>query len=391
MDVAGVYSGWHIRELNYFADVIHDIASLKDFEFRLYQIVYNQDAVPVDSFWKSLWYRIQFWKKPSVKTVREMEAQEDTSPVSVRSQGQSPQRAPTIKDSKTQKEYVKIPLKVFCTINFVTLLSVVLTITLFVGAALVHDGIACVAFACISVSTSLACWSAQWQPIMAQRPTSTEVPRGHVVIRTRGAALIVVQCDEAIARELYTGTERCVYNVPEHLYKVMVVISTSLLMIAVVLLGNCEWIMQAAAGATYILLNAAYWAIPLFSEIRHNWDTSRYTVECLRTCEVTSYTETLWLAIQATKENAWVENGEMAPRTPEWETWLELAKEHCRNEKWAAVEAKTQLMAKSAERINKSLAHTARIASAVSDAGNQGAAVDSITQQTSSGQAERTT
>lgn len=185
VDVAGVYSGWHIRELNYFAAVIHDIASLKDFEFRLYEIDYNRDAVPVDSFRKSLWYRIQFWKKPLVKTVREMEAQEmsqlrqscgtnkhttvvsDTSPVSVGSQDQSFQRAPTIKDSKTQKEYVKIPLKVFCTINFVTLLSFAITIALFVGAALIHDGVACVAFACISVSTSLACWSAQWQPIMA--------------------------------------------------------------------------------------------------------------------------------------------------------------------------------------------------------------------------------
>lgn len=139
------------------------------------------------------------------------------------------------------------------------------------------------------------------------------------------------------------------------------------------------------------MLNAAYWAVPLFSKIRHNWDTSRYTVTRVKTREVTNYTETLWLAIQATEENAWVENGEMAPRTMEWKQWLDLAKEHCKNEEWPAVKEKNRLMAKSARKVDEALTHTASITSVVSDTRNEGAAVDSITQQTSSGQAERTT
>lgn len=60
------------------------------------------------------------------------------------------------------------------------------------------------------------------------------------IIKTRGAALIIIRCNETITRELYTGTERCVYSIPEYLYKIMVAISIALLMVVAVLLRNCE-------------------------------------------------------------------------------------------------------------------------------------------------------
>jgi len=58
----------------------------------------------------------------------------------------------------------------------------------------------------------------------------------------------------------------------------MVATSTALLMVAIVLLGNCEWVMQAAIGASYIILNTAYWALPLLGSLRKNWDLSRYNI-----------------------------------------------------------------------------------------------------------------
>lgn len=83
-------------------------------------------------------------------------------------------------------------------------------------------------------------------------------------MRTREGAFIVVHCSEEIARELYIGAEEVKYRVGPNNFRLLVGVGTVALMVAVVLLGNYTWTMQAAIGATYVFLNGAYWLVALF-------------------------------------------------------------------------------------------------------------------------------
>ena len=92
-----------------------------------------------------------------------------------------------------------------------------------------------------------------------ERRTHNEVPPGDVVIRTREGAFILIRCTEEVARELYSGTEECAYVTQYH--RVFMGLGMVLLMVAVVLLGNCGWNSQVLVGGSYIALNALYWYV----------------------------------------------------------------------------------------------------------------------------------
>lgn len=81
-----------------------------------------------------------------------------------------------------------------------------------------------------------------------KRNFKSKVPAGDVILRTREGAFVLVVCDEDVARELYTGTEECQYYVNTQVYRLLVGLGTFLLMVSVVLLGNCSFPMQAAVG-----------------------------------------------------------------------------------------------------------------------------------------------
>ncbi|KAI9776794.1 MAG: hypothetical protein M1839_009345 [Geoglossum umbratile] len=366
--VMGVYSGTHLEELNYFADVIHDIGQLKDYEFRVYDIEYSKRVRKRERLTARL--RKLFLGSKTEAHHKEGRGAQRRKPNAVagapnndsdnatphdEEQGTDP--APAEATGTDGGEVVKIPMHKFCALNILTIGSILLTIGLFIWAMLIHDGVACVALASISLSASIACLASQWRPELSQRPTKAAVPRGDVVIKTRGAAFVVVHCEEEITRELYAGTEKCNYQVGEQWYKVLVAISTVLLMVAVVLLGNCEWTMQAAIGAAYIILNGLYWGVLLVAKPTTYWDMRRYNVRIrhetrggLRGAHVVnehsraSFTRTLWYAIQETREVGWVVEGDLAPRSLTWKKWLAMAKENCDDADWDAVGAKDKLM-----------------------------------------------
>ena len=98
------------------------------------------------------------------------------------------------------------------------------------------------------------------------------------MIRTREGAFLLVICDENVARELYFGTEECKYKVGTQRYRILVGFGTFLLMVSVVLLGNCTFNMQAAIASSYILLNGAFWAVSLIKKDLF-WDLSAYICE----------------------------------------------------------------------------------------------------------------
>lgn len=95
---------------------------------------------------------------------------------------------------------------------------------------------------------------------------------------TREGAFLVVYCDENVARELYTGTEQCLYKLKTQPYRLLVGFGTFLLMVSVVLLGNCDFNMQAAIASAYIVINGLFWGVSLIDK-SHFWDLSAYQWE----------------------------------------------------------------------------------------------------------------
>ncbi|EAW07122.1 uncharacterized protein ACLA_018260 [Aspergillus clavatus NRRL 1] len=315
--IVGVRSGIYLTELNFFADIIHDVASLQDFEFQVYEIDYAK------------------------KGPRELE---ETGP-----------RKWTWSNQKLEPVYV--PVKKLCALNVVIWVSVFMTIGLFIWAGLIHDGVAMIALVTMSLSTSLACLSSEWYPVLSHRPTTARVPRGDIVISTRNGAFVVVKCSEEITRELYGGTEKCRYVFGETWHRILLGTSTVLLMASVLLFSNCGWTMQAAIGIAYIILNILYWAVPLVMHRKSTWDMSRYEIKSRvvkprsDSCEgPSSYTETLWYAIRETERTDWVINGKLAPSSEAWRKWLDEARDNCHpGSKWDAVAAKNRLMHEAAQ------------------------------------------
>lgn len=252
--VIGVHSHILLHELNFFADVIHDIGSLKDFEFRVYCISHSDKGQDAERRTLGDWIRRIITRRNRRKGLT----------------GDTSQDVETA--STAAGDVASVPMYLLCPLNIVTACSILMTSGLIVWAACIRDGPAFVALVAISISTSLACLSSQWRPELTRRPTMVKVPPGDVIIKTRGAAFVVVKCTEEITRELYGGTEKCNYVIGNEWHKALVTTSTVLLMVSVVLLGNSGWTMQAAIGTTYIILNILYWGIPLIGRHMDTWD-----------------------------------------------------------------------------------------------------------------------
>ena len=199
------------------------------------------------------------------------------------------------------------------------------------------------------------------------------VPPGDMIIRTREGAFLLVKCNENVARELYIGTEECVYKVKTQRYRILVGLGTFLLMVSVVLLGNCNFAMQAAIGVSYILLNGLFWGASLVEKKRF-WDLSGYEWENITPNDALnadekqdnslggrpSFTRTMWYAIRETKKVGWVKRGGAAPSTPQWDSWLAAAEENAKNDnrKWNAVEQREKIVGQAETQPQTDLAAT---------------------------------
>ncbi|PLB35964.1 uncharacterized protein BDW47DRAFT_109533 [Aspergillus candidus] len=294
--VVGVFSGNHFTELNFFADVIHRVDSLEPYEFQSYEITYS---------------------------------------------GSSPEQNGPPDDKNS------IPLRKICPLNLVTLVSILMTIALFVWAGVNHDAVALIGLGTMTLSTSTACLSSQWRPKLSVRKSkAAKVPPGDVVIRTRSGAFIVVKCNEDIARELYGGTEACDYVFRGRAHQVLLALSTVLLMASIIFFSNCGWKSQIAVGLAYVILNIAYWAMALLTEPRQTWDIdSRYSIKPIERKLTDNYTQVLWHCIRTTGKVHWIHKGQLAPSTPNWDGWLKEARRNSGREDWNPDEARDRWMA----------------------------------------------
>lgn len=213
---------------------------------------------------------------------------------------------------------IDTPFQLWNKLTLVTIASMLMTIGLFIWAALIHDGVAMTAIGTISMSTSIACLANKWRPTLSSRAVINSVPKGDIVIKTRSGAFVVVHCNEDVTRELYTCTDVCRYKFEDSELQWMLGLSTVLPIASIIFFTNCGWAMQTAIGMTYIILNMMYWFIPFAMEDGKTWDLSLYrtTYDKKRDRkEYSSYTLALWHAIWETKSVDWVKRSGAAPDT----------------------------------------------------------------------------
>lgn len=254
-----------------------------------------------------------------------------------------------------------VPPTLYSPLHILTVFSVLITIGMIIAAAFWNDGSAILSVSLLSLASSVVGLASWWRPLLMSRSHTNKVPKGDVLIRTREGGFLLVKCTEEVARELYAGTEECDYRVGGQVYQALMGIGTLLLMVGVVLLGNCKWNSQIFIGAAYVTLNALYWCMSLIPK-KYFWDLSRYVLRDVTPPEaknahlttdendqregVKSFTRTLWYAIRETERTAWVERSGAAPGTPQWKLWLREAEAAAKsgNKKWPAVARKDEIM-----------------------------------------------
>ncbi|KAL3423799.1 hypothetical protein PVAG01_05546 [Phlyctema vagabunda] len=347
--VVGVHNGTQVDTLNYFPNIIHSIEDLPAYSFKVYEITHDTS----DS------------KGPKLPP-----GDLNGVPLAERDNFQLPSRRSTFTErfygrSKDKRRKPHVPAANFSPLNILSVLSFLLTIGLVIWAVFEKDGTALLALGFLSMVSSVVGLASWWQPALMDRKASVLVPAGDVVIRTREGAFIVVKCDENVARELYTGTEECDYYIKSRTrYRTLVGLGTFLLMVGVVLLGNCNWAMQAAIGSSYVILNGAYWLTSLIPK-KNFWDLSAYICKDITPKDAedahrdkmnddtvggrfgrASFTRTLWYTIRETGKIGWVTRAGAAPATPQWENWLKEAESNVINKRrgWHAVTRKDEIV-----------------------------------------------
>lgn len=310
--VYGVHGGYRVDEVNFFANVIHKIGSLKEYEFQSFDIEHKQDIAE------------------EIKRESENTEQENTREATVDVEKAERGDQSSKKKTKNDIRKVFIELHSFSMLNMVTIASILMTIALFVWAGVQHEAVAFLGLGSMSLSTSMACASAQWRPILSLRKAKFQVKNGSVVIKTRSGAFVVVNCTEEVARELYTGAETCDYVCNGWKHQCLLGASTILLMAAIIFFSNCSWEIQIAVGLAYIILNFLYWAMALLAQPEDMWNMGcRFVVKEHKEKRVQKddFTQVLWEAIKATKSIEWIKTHKIAPNTKQWEGWLAEARE----------------------------------------------------------------
>ncbi|KEY64127.1 hypothetical protein S7711_07472 [Stachybotrys chartarum IBT 7711] len=330
--MSGVYSGINLDSIGFFASIITPLDSLPALSFQVLHIKHSRRAQEHG--------QQQQLRRSVTEKVQDL----ITSPTLI------------IKDERPA-----VPPRLFSPLHILSVSSFVLTIGIIIAGIFWEDGPAIMAVTLISITSTIAGYASLWRPILMYRRHKNEVPRGDVLIRTREAAFVLIKCTEEVARELYSGTEICDYYVGDQSYRLLMGLATMLLMMSVILLGNCQWNSQVLIGASYIILNGLYWGLGMLPQSQF-WDLSRYEFKDVTPPDAVgahvvtdednsvegypSFTRTLWYAIRETKLTGWAERSGAAPNSEQWQCWLREAQENAMrgNRSWNAVARKNALM-----------------------------------------------
>ncbi|KAI0847286.1 hypothetical protein F5Y00DRAFT_241581 [Daldinia vernicosa] len=401
--MTGVYSGVVLDTVGFFANIIHPLDELQSFAFRVLHITHtdrnNAGGIEVPgllnnrtSFFQSIRangrtvnqsHQLRTLPRgppPEDRNTRIPNEPIDAACSNDVEAGPTPgvHRRATMKENiqdfvanptrARNKKRPAIPATLYSPVHVLSFFSLLLTCGIIALAAVLEDGTAILAVTLISFASSIVGWASWWRPILMNRSHNNTVPDGDVIIRTRVGAFLLIKCTEEVARELYSGTEECEYHVSGRAYRVLMGFGTCLLMVAVILLGNCKWYSQVFIGVSYIVLNGLYWTMGLIPK-RFFWDLSRYDIRDITPTisqnahketfsdpreGAPSYTRTLWYAIRETKRTAWVNRSGAAPDTPQWRKWLAEAEDAAisNNTDWPSVARKDVIMKMTESQLN---------------------------------------
>ncbi|KAF5002948.1 hypothetical protein FGRMN_7 [Fusarium graminum] len=410
--MTGVYSGTTLDSVGFFATIITPLGALHPFSFRVLEITHTDPSQSSDID-RNPSSAQEGWFSCSLKWIRSRRSSfrnTEHSSTSKKTQDNYFGRAPTTEEGVIPKQGVAraeafqrgekkpsesedmpkplarrptakqniqdmlanptfantksrpaVPAKLFSPIHILSIFSCLLSIAIIVCAVVWKDGNAILAVSLMSFASTVVGYASFWHPILMNRKHTNEVPRGDVMIRTREGAFLLIKCTEEVARELYSGTEECHYHVGDRTYRLLMAIGTMLLMLSVVLFGNCTWNSQIFIGGSYIVLNGLYWGLGMIPR-SHFWDLSRYTWRDITPTDAEnangitnasdqreghpSFTRTLWYAIRETQRTGWVGRSGAAPSTEQWRKWLKEALENARsgNRSWNSVARKDIIM-----------------------------------------------
>ena len=209
---------------------------------------------------------------------------------------------------------------------WLSLLGTAMSITLLALSISQNDGFALLATILLSFLSTLIGLGNRWNLTLMRRKQNRRVPKDNIIIKYPHGAILVVKCDENIARELYWHPEECQYVWGDTTYRIISLIGTMILMAGVICLGNSTLPLQIAFAASYMILNAAYWVVAALPPQWH-WDLSCYKVkrEDYGGEGHDSFTRALWKAIAITQSVEWVRIGQVAPVSEAWKLWVDTA------------------------------------------------------------------
>ncbi|KAG8529920.1 uncharacterized protein KY384_005401 [Bacidia gigantensis] len=210
---------------------------------------------------------------------------------------------------------------------YTSLLGTAMSVALLVLSIKKGDGFALLATLLLSFLTSLIGFGSRWSLDLKKRESTRNVPPDKIVIKYPNGSFRIIVCKEEVARELYWHPEACNYFFSEGSYRIVSLIGTLTLMMGVVCLGNSTLDLQVAFGASYLILNAVYWAVAALPQQLH-WDLTCYKVSKVfyeGGEESQTFTMALWKAIALAGSTQWVVNGQVAPVSEGWKNWVKRA------------------------------------------------------------------
>jgi hypothetical protein len=265
--VVGVHNGTLVPTLNFFPNIIHPIEDLVPFSFKVLKITHKGEGSTIP-------------QPPSERNRSNEKSVNSSFEISVNVENGSaprPPRSSTFRNiqkmvTNADRDKPRVPPQMLSPLNILSVLSFFFTMGLIIWAGIVRDGTAIVALGTISLASSIVGYASWWSPRLTKRISKAKVPAGDVIIRTREGAFLLVKCNEDVARELYTGTEECEYYCHTQRYRILVGLGTFLLMVSVVLLGNCNFTMQAAIGTTYSTYQGSTF-LPIREYLKRNFSS----------------------------------------------------------------------------------------------------------------------
>ncbi|PYH81277.1 hypothetical protein BO82DRAFT_415952 [Aspergillus uvarum CBS 121591] len=199
-------------------------------------------------------------------------------------------------------------------------ISVSILVGLFITAGGLGDRVTLVALTIMGLFSSAASVAAWWAPSLVQRKASCTVPDADQLIITRGAAMVLVKCNEEVCRELYVGRDQCAFTFGDSWHRILLGVSTLLVMVSVVF----QLQLVDAAGDRRGLLRAEYPILAVGAAGQAEGHHANPTMD-------KNYTQTLWLAIWHTQTTGWVKWANAMPATEKWAMWPNLARQNLQN------------------------------------------------------------